>query len=107
MKLIIAGEKMALLLEKHRRLISTSPELSIMGASDGGQILDLHREHQARLLILDTEMAGLTPEQICRGVRANAAMRQVSLIVIGSSDSVDILKRCLANRSFMRPLAFR
>ena len=75
-----------------------------MGASDGGQILDLHREHQARLLILDTEMAGLSPEQICRSVRAHAALRQVSLIVIGSSSSVETLKRCLANRSFIRPL---
>jgi DNA-binding NarL/FixJ family response regulator len=104
MELIIAGVKLAQMLEKHRRLISKSPELSIMGAVDSGQLLDLHREHQARLLILDTKMAGLPPDQICRRIRADDALRRVSLIAIGSSTSVETLSRCMANRSFVRPL---
>ena len=75
-----------------------------MGAVDSGQLLDLHRKHQARLLILDTRMEGLPPEQICRLIRADATLRQVSLIVIGSSNSIETLNRCTANRSFIRPL---
>jgi CheY-like chemotaxis protein len=104
MKHIIAGERMAQLLEKHRRVISRSPDLVILGAHSGEEVLDLHREHQARLLILDVIMPGATPEEICRKVRADPRLRQVSLIVIGTAASMTTLKRCAANRSFLRPL---
>lgn len=95
---------MALLLEKHRHLIDPSPELSILGARDGQHLLDLHSTYQARLLILDTAMPGLTPEEVCRHVRTHPVLRQVSIIVIGGAGRVEVLKRCMANRSFIRPL---
>ena len=104
MKHIIAGERMALLLEKHRLSISRSPELSILGARNGEELIELHREHLARLLILDVIMPGAPPEEICRTVRADTAMRSVSLIVIGTPVSLATLNRCAANRSFLRPL---
>lgn len=95
---------MAQLLEKHRQSVSRSPELSILGARSGDEILELHREFLASLLILDVIMPGAPPEEICRTVRADAAMRKVSLIVIGTAASLATLKRCAANRSFLRPL---
>ena len=104
MKHIIAGERMAQLLEKHRLSISRSPEFAILGARNGDEVLELHREHPARLLILDVIMPGATPEEICRVVRADAELRKVSLIVIGTAASMTTLKRCAANRSFLRPL---
>jgi CheY-like chemotaxis protein len=103
-KTIIAGEKMALLLQKFRRSITPSADLSIIGAHNGDELLDLHREHVARLLILDVLMPGAPPEEICRTVRADEQLRKVSLIVIGTAASVATLKRCAANRSFLRPL---
>lgn len=104
MKHVIAGDRMAQLLETHRRSISRSPELSILGARDGDQVLALHREHLARLLILDVVMPGAPPEEICRTVRADSRLSKVSLIVIGTAASLSTLKRCAANRSFLRPL---
>jgi CheY-like chemotaxis protein len=104
MTIIIAGNRMAQLLEKHRQEISRSPELAILGAHNGGEIVELHRKHLARLLILDVVIPGLPPEEICRSVRADAEMRNVSLIVIGTAASMTTLKRCAANRSFLRPL---
>lgn len=104
MKHIIAGERMAKLLEQHRRSVSRSPELSILGARTGEEILELHREHLAHLLILDVIMPGIPPEEICRKVRADPRLCKVSLIVIGTAASVATLKRCAANRSFLRPL---
>lgn len=101
---IITGERMAALLEKHRPQISRSGDLAILAARDGDELLALHREHQARLLILDVLMPGPNPEEICRRVRADAALCKVSLIVIGNPLSVPLLKRCAANRSFVRPL---
>jgi CheY-like chemotaxis protein len=103
-KHIIAGERMAALLDKHRHQITRPGELGILAAADGEELLALHREHQARLLILDVQMPGPTPEEICRRVRADAALRKVSLIVIGNPLSLPLLKRCAANRSFLRPL---
>ena len=104
MKYIIAGERMAALLNKHRQSVSRSPEVSFLGARTGDEILELHREHLASLLILDVVMPGAPPEEICRRVRADAAMRKVSLIVIGTAASLATVKRCAANRSFLRPL---
>lgn len=104
MKYIIAGERMALLLEKHRQSISGSRELSILGARNGEEIIELHRDHQARLVILDVVLPGAPPETICRKFRADATLRNVSLIVIGTAASLSTVKRCAANRSFLRPL---
>lgn len=104
MTLIIAGDRMAQLLEKHRLDILRSPELAVLGARNGEEILELHRQHLARLLILDVVMPGLSPEEICRKVRADSRLHNVSLIVIGTAASVATLKRCAANRSFLRPL---
>jgi len=104
MKHIIAGERMAQLLEKHRQSVASSREVVILGARSGDEIIELHREHQARLLILDVILPGATPEEICRRVRADAALRKVSLIVIGTAASLATVKRCAANRSFLRPL---
>ena len=104
MKYIIAGDRMALLLDKYRQSISASRELSILGARNGDEIIELHREHQARLVILDVVMPGAPPDAICRKFRANSTLRNVSLIVIGTAASVATVKRCAANRSFLRPL---
>jgi len=104
MKHIITGERMALLLEKHRQSISISRELSILGARTGEEIIELHREHQARLVILDVVLPGAPPEAICRAFRADSTLRNVSLIVIGTAASLSTVKRCAANRSFLRPL---
>ena len=49
-------------------------------------------------------MPGSPPEEICRQVRADSRLRKVSLIVIGTAASLATLKRCAANRSFLRPL---
>jgi CheY-like chemotaxis protein len=95
---------MAQLLENHRLRISRSPELSIIGARNGEEVLELHREHLANLLILDVVMAGPPPEEICRRIRADSRLRKVSLIVIGTAVSLSAVKRCAANRSFLRPL---
>lgn len=95
---------MVRLLEKHRRLVSPSPDVTFVGVAEGQQVLDHHRSRPARLLILDTKMPGLTPEEICRQVRTNPDLRRVSLIVIGTPESVPQLERCMANRSFVRPL---
>lgn len=105
MRYLIAGERMAQLLEKHRQSISRSPELTFLGARSGDEILERHREHLARLLILDVIMPGLPPEEICRRVRADEQLRKVSLIVIGTAASLATVKRCAANRSFLRPLS--
>ena len=102
MKYIIAGERMAQLLDGHRQAISRSSELSILGARTGEEILDLHREYQARLLILDVIIPGANPEEICRRVRADPQLRQVSLIVIGTAASLATVKRCAANRNSMK-----
>ena len=104
MKHIVTGERMAQLLERYRQSISRSPDLSIIGARSGEEVLELHREHQASLLILDVLMPGVPAEEICRRVRADPVMRKVSLIVIGTAASMAALKRCGANRSFLRPL---
>ena len=95
---------MALLLENHRQSISSSRELSILGARNGEEIIELHRDHQARLVILDVVMPGTPPETICRTFRSDATLRNVSLIVIGTAASLSTVKRCAANRSFLRPL---
>lgn len=104
MKCIIAGERMAELLERHRQSVSRSPGLAILGARSGEELLALHRQHLAQTLVLDVLMPGTPPEEICRIVRADARLREVSLIVIGGRDSEGTLRRCAANRSFLRPL---
>jgi len=102
---IIAWDRMAELLEKHRTMLSADPQLQIVGVPDATTIVELHRERQARLLILDTTMPGPTPEEICREVRADTDLRSVSLIVVGTEGSAAAMARCAANRSFIRPLS--
>lgn len=101
---VLCGDRMAALLEKHRGDISGSAGVVIEGAADGEGILESHRERPARLIILDTEMPGLAPDKLCRKVRVDRELRKVSLIIIGSEKELPIIERCMANRSFMRPL---
>jgi CheY-like chemotaxis protein len=65
-------------------------------ATSGRQALDIHRREHVDLIIMDVQMLGMDGEQVTRAIRADAALRDVSILVFSDTASPGLRERCLA-----------
>ncbi|HET9830358.1 MAG TPA: response regulator [Vicinamibacterales bacterium] len=65
-------------------------------ATSGRQAIEIHRREHVDLIIMDLQMVGLDGEQVTRAIRADAAMRDVSILVFSDTASPSLRERCLA-----------
>ena len=78
------------------REILTQPQLMVIEATSGRQALEIHRREQCDLIIMDVQMSGLDGEQVVRAIRAEAALRDVSILLFSETPRTGLRDRCLA-----------
>ena len=57
-------------------------DVDVIEASDGAQALQLAKQHQPQLVLLDHMMPEMDGVEVCRGIRENHATRGVAVIIL-------------------------
>ncbi|MEQ8322953.1 MAG: response regulator [Rhodospirillales bacterium] len=80
-----------------RRIYSASLKqhgFTVLAAESGEEGLALLSQHQARLVILDIDLPGISGIEVCRRARPLATSK-APVIFITSNDTVDVLQQCI------------
>ena len=65
-------------------------------ATSGRQALEIQGRERADLIIMDVQMRGLDGEQVTRAIRADAGLRDVSILLFSDTPTPGLRERCLA-----------
>jgi CheY-like chemotaxis protein len=65
-------------------------------ATSGRQAIETHRREHADLIIMNVQMRGLDGDQATRAIRADAGLRDVSILLFSDTALPGLRERCLA-----------
>lgn len=68
--------------------------LDLLVANNGEEALQLAREHEPELLILDYDMPDMTGADVCRALRQETAFQDTPIIALTGHQSVSELNAC-------------
>ena len=93
------------------RILARRPEVTVMVAMLGGPALELAREHQPSLVLLDLRLPDMSGEEILRRLRAELRTAGIPVVVLGADATPGPQQRLLgagaAARAGLRPGAGR
>ena len=72
------------------------PGVTVLEAESGRVALDIHRREKVDLIFLDFAMPGLDGEELARRIRADAALRDVFIVMMSDDTRDGIRARALA-----------
>lgn len=89
-----------------KKSILARAEFEVLVAHSSEEALEIHRREKSSLMVIDLGLGGRKGEQLCRDIRADEALRNVSIIAIGSAPSVEMARfsQCGANEFLLHPL---
>jgi len=79
------------------RGIVKQPHLTVFEANSGRGALEIHRRERVDLIIMDLQMPGVDGEQVTRMIRADRALRNVSILLFSDTTRAGLRDRCLAS----------
>jgi CheY-like chemotaxis protein len=105
MKKVILAEDIRAILEKDRSFLDRS-DISAIPAVSSEEILTLHRAGKADLIITDLDLPTMPGEDLCSLIRADEALRNVSIIVVCPETALNLQRcaRCGANAFITSPV---
>ncbi|HET8680156.1 MAG TPA: PAS domain-containing protein [bacterium] len=83
-------------LELIQRILAQRPEVRLISTMQGRLGIDLARDHQPDLILLDLQLPDLTGEEIMRGLWEDGRTRQIPIAVISADATADQVERMLA-----------
>ena len=89
-KILVVDDQPEALLALRRAL--AYPGVAVLEARSGRSALEIHRREHVDLIFLDYAMPGLDGEQVSRLIRADPALRDVSIVMV-SEDTREITRR--------------
>src|SRR5688500_8692951 len=79
-KLLIADDESGI--RSLVRMTLEDDSYEIVEAADGDQALDMARQHQPDVILLDVMMPGLTGFQVCKALKEDPKTRQMSIVML-------------------------
>jgi CheY-like chemotaxis protein len=78
--------------------------VQVRSTANAAEALELHLGTHADLIVTDLDLADSTAEQLCDALRANAALRNVSILVVCGPGERRRAETCRANGHVVRPI---
>ncbi len=78
------------------QILVKRPEIRLIAAMEGRLGIDLARQHQPDLVLLDLHLPGMTGEEVLAELRADARTARVPIVVISADATEGQVKRLLA-----------
>jgi DNA-binding response OmpR family regulator len=92
MKKVIISENIHTFLEKEKNILSRE-EIMVFKAFTGEEVLKTHRLENANIIIIDLDMPGMESDKVCKLIRKDKKLRNVSIIIV-CSDNKSAISRC-------------
>jgi DNA-binding response OmpR family regulator len=105
MKKILIDAALRSYIEKEKSFLKRE-DITVYPAASTDDMLKIHRSEKVNLIISQTNMPGMSAEQLCSQIRNDEALRQVSLLMIGPDTPSDREKasRCKPNAIMTLPI---
>jgi len=106
MKKVLLVDDIKLFLEIEQALLNR-PDITIFTATSGEEALATHRREHVDVILLDLLMPGMDGAQVCKEIRNDAELRDVSIIMVTTSTASEDVKRCKeagANDYVVKPI---
>ena len=105
MKKILVAAVLKSDLEKENSFLSRS-DVKLFFAATNDEILAVHREESADLIIAHIDLPGLSSEQLCSSIRRDRGLRSVSLLLLCQDSAADRERaaRCNPNAVMTYPV---
>jgi signal transduction histidine kinase/ActR/RegA family two-component response regulator len=79
-----------------QRVVAHRTDVDVMAAMQGGLGLDLAREHQPALILLDLHLPDISGDQVLHQLRENPATTSIPVVVVSADATVGQQQRLLA-----------
>jgi response regulator RpfG family c-di-GMP phosphodiesterase len=93
MKKVIIAEDLISLVEKDRSFFNRT-DIRLISAATNEEILALHRDEKADLIITNLDMLDMNAENLCALIRNDVELRGVSIIIV-CPETIANLQRCI------------
>jgi CheY-like chemotaxis protein len=78
------------------RLFATRPEYRLLPAMQGGLAIDLAREHQPDLILLDLNLPDMSGENVLRKLKEDVALAEIPVITVSADAMGDRIEKLLS-----------
>lgn len=92
-KKILLVDNVKLFMEMEKTLLSRKG-LTIFTASSGKEVLAIHRKEKVDLILLDLFMPEMGGDKVCRRIREDRELRDVSIIIVTPGSKEEGIKLC-------------
>lgn len=103
---VLLVDDVRLFLELEKTVLSRS-NLQIFTATSGLEAIGIHKREMVDLILCDLYMPVMNGDEVCRIIRSDVALRNVSIVIITTSDSEEDIERCVsagANDYIAKPI---
>jgi CheY-like chemotaxis protein len=94
-RLLLYIEDQDLNLRLVERILSAHPKYRLLTAMQGGLGLDLAREHQPDLILLDLNLPDMTGDEVLRRLKADPAVRRIPVLMVSADAMGDRVEQLL------------
>ncbi len=92
-KKVLIVESVRSILERQVGLLERDI-FQILTATSGREALEVHKNEKADIIIMDLHMPGLGGDEVCRTIRKDPELRNVSIILVTLLNDADEIRRC-------------
>ena len=106
MQKILLVDDVRLFLEMEKAILSKRG-LQIFTASSGHEAIDIHKRERVDLILCDLYMPGMDGDELCRIIRSDGTIKNVSIVMVTTSASEEDIERCTkagANGYIAKPI---
>jgi len=106
MKKILLVDNVKAILEREKSMIDRK-DFKVFTATNGEEALALHTKEKMDAIVIDLRMPGMSGEEVCRKIRRNPVLKNVSIIMTVLSDDpseAELCKAAGANACLLKPL---
>lgn len=106
MQKVLLVDDVKLFLELEKAILSKR-NLQIFTASSGHEAIEIHKRERVDLILCDLYMPGMDGDELCRIIRSDGTLKNVSIVMVTTSASEEDIERCKkagANDYIAKPL---
>lgn len=104
MKKLLLVDDVKLFLELEKTLLTRS-NIQLLTALSGQEAINIHRKEKVDLILCDMYMPGMNGDEVCRAIRSDEDLKNVSIIMVTTSaKDIDTCMAAGANDSILKPI---
>ncbi len=72
-------------------------DVEVYTATSGQDVLDIHQREKVNLILLSRYMPGMDGEQVCKTIKSNDAIKNVSIVMLMTGLKIEEIEKCVGS----------